>query len=119
MKSAIFLAIGACLVFSVTDALVLEKRDNPTVVAFHAQRAAGTPASQLRRRKRQISATLDNQRAVWYVELTLGTPPQTMKVQLDTDSSDLVVETNSFNLCGSRPNICSGHGACKHSPSCI
>jgi hypothetical protein len=119
MKSTIFLTIGACLVFYVTNALVLEKRDNPAVVAFNFKRAVGTPASQLRRHKRQVSATLGNQDVTWYVELMLGTPPQTTNVQLDTGSSDLVVETTSPNLCGSQPTVCSGLGACKHSTSCV
>ena len=86
MKSAIFITIGARLVFSVIDVLVPEKRDNPTVVTFNLKRAVGTLASQLRRHKRQVSGMLGNQDVIWYVELMLGTPRQTTNAQLDTGS---------------------------------
>ena len=113
MKLNIFLAIGASLAFFVTDALVLEKRDNLGVVAFPLGRVPGTPASQkLRRHKRSFDATLNNQGLVWTVELLLGTPPQTVQVQLDTGSSDLVVETDSSTLCKTQPSVCSGQGTC-------
>jgi hypothetical protein len=120
MKSTTFLAIAALLAFCLTDALLLEKRDNPAAVAFSLQQVPGTAASRkLRRHKRSIDATLNNKDLVWTVSLSLGTPPQKVQVQLDTGSSDLVVETDSSDICQSQPTICSGNGACEHSPSCV
>jgi len=118
MQPTIFLAIGIYLLFFLTDALVIEKRDNLSVVAFPLQRIVGTPASQkFRLHKRSFQSTLLNfQSLAWVLSISLGTPPKTMYVQLDTGSSDLVVETDSSDYCKSNPNICSLVGTCKHSP---
>jgi hypothetical protein len=119
MRSSIFLIIGACLVFLVTDALVLERQDNPAVVAFHLDRVRRKPPSRTGRGKRSIDSPLDNEGFLWTVTLLIGTPPQSTSLLLDTGSSDLVVETDSSNICASQPVVCSGLGACQHSPSCV
>jgi hypothetical protein len=56
---------------------------------------------------------LNNELIVYTVTLMLGTPPRATRVKLDTGSSDLVVETDSSDLCTSRPTVCSGRGTCK------
>src|ERR1017187_5239532 len=100
MQSTIFLAIGAWLLFLVTDALVLKTRDNLSVLAFPIQRVPGiSPPQRFRLHKRSFQSTLYNLYPYWAVSITLGTPPNTFIVQLDTGSSDLVVETNSSNYC--------------------
>ena len=118
MQPTIFLIIGVYLLFFLADALVIEKRDNLSVIAFPLQRIVGTPASQkFRLHKRSFQSTLlDFYSVAWVLSISLGTPPRTMYVQLDTGSSDLVVETNSSDYCTSNPNICSVIGTCKHSP---
>jgi hypothetical protein len=106
------------LLFFLADALVIEKRDNLSIVAFPLQRIAGTPASQkfgLHKRSFQ-STLLDFYSLSWILSISLGTPPRTMYVQLDTGSSDLVVETDSSDYCTSNPSFCSVIGTCTYSP---
>ncbi|KAF3935388.1 Candidapepsin [Dactylellina cionopaga] len=52
-----------------------------------------------------------NRLPIYVVDIFLGTPPQKTQIQLDTGSSDLVVETFSSDLCTAEPLVCSGSGA--------
>jgi hypothetical protein len=115
MNSKIFLTIGACLLFLVADALVLEKRDGLSVIAFPLQRVVGIPPPQTSRlSKRSFQSTLTDITGVFAVSISLGTPPKALMVQLDTGSSDLVVETDSSIYCSLERAICNLTGTCKH-----
>lgn len=52
-----------------------------------------------------MRASLDNEETLYFVNATLGTPAQSLRLHLDTGSSDLWVNTDSSALCtqGSRP----------------
>jgi hypothetical protein len=112
MKSNI---LSAALLLSGANALLtLEKRDNPSVVALPFKRNAGHATSNYRRRgSGEVEAALNNEPSLYTVDITLGTPPQRTRVQIDTGSSDLVVETTKSNLCKEDPTVCSDRGACK------
>jgi hypothetical protein len=112
MKSNI---LSAALLLSGANALLtLEKRDNPSVVALPFKRNAGHSALNYRRRgSGEVETALHNEPSLYTVDITLGTPPQRTTVQIDTGSSDLVVETTKSNLCKEDPTVCSGRGACK------
>ncbi|KAF4624153.1 hypothetical protein G7Y89_g14021 [Cudoniella acicularis] len=107
-SSALTLAIG--LAVTGVHGLTLEKRDNPNVVLFPIERSIGIPASGLRKRG-TVETALNNEAFIYTVSIMLGTPPQSTRVQLDTGSSVLVVETDSSNLCASQPSVCSSRGA--------
>lgn len=117
MKIGNLLAVGASLGFIGVDALRVEKRDDPAILKIPLQKI--TPqASSLRKRQGTVEGPdVNYQKSLLYViELLIGTPPQSTFVQLDTGSSDLIVETDSNNLCSAAPpNPCTNFGACKKS----
>jgi len=112
MKSALLTVIGGLAVVGV-NALVLEKRSTPATLSVPFVRE---PQVALRRHKRAgtVLAPLMNEQFLLYTAtLAIGTPPQMTRVQIDTGSSYLIVETDSSNLCTSDPTVCSIRGACK------
>ncbi len=80
----------------------------PRVVSMSTERRrnVGNPALRDRLRRRgSIAATLDNEETLYFVNASLGTPPQSVRLHLDTGSSDLWVNTPSSVQCrqASRP----------------
>lgn len=64
---------------------------------------------QLRRRG-TVTATLDNEETLYFVNATLGTPAQSLRLHIDTGSSDLWVNTDSSTACNQKSKPCSFAG---------
>lgn len=80
----------------------LEKRDGDTrVVALPIQGTRSiNPARRHRLRRRgSFAAALDNEETMYFMNATIGTPPQPIRLHLDTGSSDLWVNTPSSGNC--------------------
>ncbi|CZR56894.1 uncharacterized protein PAC_06783 [Phialocephala subalpina] len=104
MRSTDLLVAGLCLVLS-TDALRVEKRDDPSVLKIDLQKKAPELLARSAR-KRQTVETPDvnyQKQLLYIIQLEIGTPPQSTFVQLDTGSSDLIVETDSSDICSTAP----------------
>ena len=107
--------IAASIVGS--DAIRLQKRaDTPSRVIQHdIQRKDVTmnPVLRDRLRKRQtntIQVTLDNEETLYFANVTMGTPAQSLRMHIDTGSSDLWVNVDSSTYCAGGTNPCSVGG---------
>ncbi|RDL35335.1 uncharacterized protein BP5553_07266 [Venustampulla echinocandica] len=98
------------LLSTCTEGLMLQKRTDgpPRVVGFPVERIpVADPVQRDRLRRRGVAqVTLDNQETLYFANATLGTPPQTVRLHLDTGSSDLWVNTPKSRLCTARSKPC-------------
>ncbi|KAL2349635.1 aspartic proteinase precursor [Cryomyces antarcticus] len=104
----------AATLLSLTQAISLVKRDGPPAVV-HAdtqRRQVANPLlrDRLRRRAGTVQQTLDNLEMLYFANVSLGTPGQTLRLHLDTGSSDLWTNVASSQLCQTRGSPCSVAG---------
>ncbi|KAH6654498.1 aspartic-type endopeptidase [Truncatella angustata] len=62
------------------------------------------------RRRGSVDASLDNEETLYFVNATIGTPAQSLRLHLDTGSSDLWVNTPASSLCMGKSKPCSYAG---------
>ncbi|KAK3357671.1 aspartic peptidase domain-containing protein [Lasiosphaeria hispida] len=108
MKTTSALAIVASIL-STTEALAVKPRqDGPRVVGLQTERrrVSNPLLSDRIRRRGSITATLDNEETLYFINVTVGTPPSTMRLHIDTGSSDLWVNTPGSQLCEQRSLPC-------------
>jgi hypothetical protein len=119
MKAVSLLVIGAGLGLLGIGALRVEKRDSPAVLKLPLLKKTTSPSKRSLRRRSGTVGTPDvnyQKELLYLVQLEIGTPPQSIYVQLDTGSSDLVVETPNSDICtAASPNPCTNFRACKYS----
>lgn len=60
--------------------------------------------------RRQISQVLDNLQSLYFANITLGTPPQQLRMHIDTGSSDLWCNSPQSSLCTNRFRSCAASG---------
>lgn len=62
------------------------------------------------RRRGTVTAKLDNEETLYFINATLGTPAQSLRLHIDTGSSDLWVNTPSSTICKQKSSPCSFAG---------
>jgi hypothetical protein len=66
-------------------------------------------ALRLRKRASTVQETLDNEDTLYFANVTMGTPAQTLRLDIDTGSSDLWTNAASSELC-QQSDQCSASG---------
>ncbi|KAK2592530.1 hypothetical protein QQS21_009775 [Conoideocrella luteorostrata] len=62
---------------------------------------------RMQRRNAPVTGELDNLQTLYFLNTTLGTPPQSVRLHVDTGSSDMWVNTPSSRLCSLSQQPCS------------
>lgn len=115
MKGISRFAITAGIFSTSIEAITLHRRTDglPRVVGFPIERKlVSDPLSRdrLRRRTETLQATLDNEATLYFVNASLGTPAQDVRLHLDTGSSDLWVNTPDSAICKAKGDLCDTSG---------
>ncbi|KAF2718542.1 acid protease [Polychaeton citri CBS 116435] len=112
------LAAAAVFAAATTSALNLQKRSDgfaPRVVQHDIQRRRPDnpiehDRSRMAKRAGTVQVDLENEETLYYMEVKIGTPEQTIKLHLDTGSSDLWVNVADSSLCSSNNDVCADSG---------
>ncbi|KAH8690307.1 yapsin [Talaromyces proteolyticus] len=114
MRGALVLLVVTAT--SSASALSLHKRDSPAVVKLPVQRRQA--AQTIQKRDSTLGVTISNNQQLSYlVNLTLGSPPQTFSLTLDTGSSDLWVNVANSSICSGGNDPCKPFGLYNSSAS--
>ncbi|KKK14764.1 putative aspartic-type endopeptidase (OpsB) [Aspergillus ochraceoroseus] len=116
MRGGALFSLGISLLVQGTrGALVLRERDVPAVVTLNIQRNdISDPVARDRvRRKRDytVEQTIDNEETLYFCNVTLGTPEQSLRLILDTGSSDLWTNAANSSFCSSSKDPCNASGS--------
>ncbi|KAF6241546.1 hypothetical protein HO173_000257 [Letharia columbiana] len=113
MRSCFFTALAVGFLASSSAAIHLFQRDaSPAVVRLGTYRkAVQDPVKRDGLRRRQtLTETLDNGETLYYANVSLGTPAQSLRLHIDTGSSDLWANVKSSEICTDRGSPCSAGG---------
>ena len=108
----LFLAITIAGLHVVGSALQLLQQDTANAISLKTQRKTVTnPFRRDSLRRRQtVTQSLDNEGTLYFANISIGTPAQSLRLHIDTGSSDLWANSPSSEICSLRRNPCSESG---------
>ncbi|KAI6376525.1 hypothetical protein MCOR25_002737 [Pyricularia grisea] len=113
MRLIASLALLASLASSVTNGSSIPRRDSSAPAALRVvsmpmeRQHISNPLERDRlRRRSSITATLDNEETLYFINVSIGTPAQKLRLHLDTGSSDLWVNSPDSKLCSVSSQPC-------------
>ena len=93
---------------------IAPRSSSPRVIGLPIERKDVHPLDHDRNRRHKrtsaISETLDNEQTLYFANVTMGTPAQTLRLHIDTGSSDLWCNVANSQLCESAVDECSASG---------
>ncbi|CAM1502894.1 Fc.00g076700.m01.CDS01 [Cosmosporella sp. VM-42] len=114
MKSSSLLLTLTATVISTTEAINLHKRQDgiePRVVGLdlhrnHVSDPRVNDRNRRRKRDGSVNVNIDNEKTLYFLNASMGTPEQSIRFHLDTGSSDLWVNTADSEYCSTRSDPC-------------
>jgi Eukaryotic aspartyl protease len=79
---------------------------SPKVVGFPFSKEVRTDVPYLHRRAKSAEVTIGNAQILYFINVTIGTPPQPFSLQLDTGSSDIWVPSRQSDVCTQTRRAC-------------
>ncbi|KAF2397034.1 acid protease [Trichodelitschia bisporula] len=94
------------------SAIQLAERSSAVLQLDTNRRSIASPATRDRQRlrKRTVQQVLDNESALYYANITLGTPAQKLRLDIDTGSSDIWCNSAVSSLCQQEQDQCDESG---------
>ncbi|KXT05897.1 hypothetical protein AC578_397 [Pseudocercospora eumusae] len=118
MRPSTTLALAAGCILGGANAINLVKRNDgtpPRVVEHtiqrkHIRNPIQRDRNRMRKRDGTLSITVDNEQSLYFMNVTIGTPAQSLRLHVDTGSSDLWVNVADSSFCSDDSNQCSISG---------
>ena len=101
------LVLAAASILSCLSPVLAVPEPGTLAVNFEKRKVNARDAPHLaRRQSKTVTATLANEVLLYFINVTIGTPPQSFSLQIDTGSSDIWFPSIEANVCEQGQQYC-------------